>query len=471
MSIRRQYSLPNCTLVLEGWNDANAGQLETRPLMSMLASAECHFNGQKSLVGGREFLENLVKAANRYAQEFLSGIHLPQDPKTPNPVHLEKVDSQLHRLIIQPGLVEDGQAGVPQKLDLNTVQLFDLVEAVDQLFDDAQTLPDMTLSLAPVSKRYVKANVPLAQRTAPAAIGIGGLAIAALGLYFVPVPEINRPTEETRPSQTTPNGSPTASPSPQTSPPPPGQNQSFIQPQATPSASPPSRDELETALNEASEITDPTQLAILNRRLYEQVDSVWENRAQIDAELVYRVSVGQDGSILGYRPANPAAEDWDAEDVPLFDLLHLPTDSSGTFNEPIAPFKLVFTPRGVLQVSPWRGFTATPGLGPEITDVGVLENLNQEVYDQLIGNWSVDPTFERSLEYRVGVNSEGAIADYEPLNQSAFDYLSETPLPTLRQEASSEPSAPAIPQEPLAQFKVVFTPNGVLQVSPWRGYQ
>uniref|UniRef100_A0ACD5GZZ8 Uncharacterized protein n=1 Tax=Desertifilum tharense IPPAS B-1220 TaxID=1781255 RepID=A0ACD5GZZ8_9CYAN len=60
----------------------------------------------------------------------------------------------------------------------------------------------------------------------------------------------------------------------------------------------------------------------------------------------------------------------------------------------------------------------------------LIETLNDELYDQIFRNWSVDPTFTRSLEYRVGVNEQGAIADYEPLNQPAYDYLPETPSPT-----------------------------------------
>ncbi|MBD0309990.1 MAG: DUF4335 domain-containing protein, partial [Microcoleus sp. T1-bin1] len=46
MTIRRQYSLPNCTLVLEGLSDGSAAsQLEIRPVLSILMSAECYLTG------------------------------------------------------------------------------------------------------------------------------------------------------------------------------------------------------------------------------------------------------------------------------------------------------------------------------------------------------------------------------------------------------------------------------------------
>ena len=73
MTIRRQYSLPNCTLILEGLSDTNAtnsGLLDPRPLMTILVNAQCHFPGHDYfLEGGRDFFESLVSAVSRYAQE------------------------------------------------------------------------------------------------------------------------------------------------------------------------------------------------------------------------------------------------------------------------------------------------------------------------------------------------------------------------------------------------------------------
>jgi Domain of unknown function (DUF4335) len=219
MTIRRQYTLPNCTLILEGLSNEMTGEPQDgQPLLSIVINAECKFVGiDRKLHGGRVFVENLVKATNAYAQECLSGIRHPHDGQgTSDRVYLEKIaGTTLHRISWHPPEEANEE---PVELELNTVQLFDLVEAVDRFVADTRTLPDLTVGLQPVSRRYRQPDEPLAQRAVPATMGIVSLAVAALAFLMIPIPQVRKP-EETKPqpspAQTAPNTqqSPPASPS------------------------------------------------------------------------------------------------------------------------------------------------------------------------------------------------------------------------------------------------------------------
>lgn len=76
MTVKRQYTLPYCNLILEGLS-ANAND----PLspLTVLMNAECQLPGatDASLTGGREFLDSLVTAVSRYGQQVLSGVSRP----------------------------------------------------------------------------------------------------------------------------------------------------------------------------------------------------------------------------------------------------------------------------------------------------------------------------------------------------------------------------------------------------------
>ncbi|MBE9044625.1 DUF4335 domain-containing protein [Pleurocapsales cyanobacterium LEGE 10410] len=198
MSTKRQYSLPNCNLILEGLEDANTESvdiLDGRSPMSILINAECYFlKSNQKLSGGSVFLKNLSRAVSNYAQEFLSGFpqsHHKDTAEYPH-VSLAKVDDQhLHRLVVEP---EPETGETKTEIDLTTVELFDLVDAIDQFYVDRATLPDMTLELQSVSRRYRKPEQPLTERLTPVAIGFTSLAIAA-GAFLVIPPPATRPPE------------------------------------------------------------------------------------------------------------------------------------------------------------------------------------------------------------------------------------------------------------------------------------
>jgi hypothetical protein len=207
MDVRRQYSLPNCTLVLEGFSD-NHKQIEPvdgRAVLSTLTNATCYFTGiETPLQGKRTFLENLVTVVSAYAQECLSGVHHPLHlSDDENRIVLERINPSLHLLRWYP---PENVSPDPVELELTTVQFFDLVEAVDQLFTDTQTLPDLFLKLQPVSRRYRQSDQPFVQRLIPLTLGMTGLTLAAIACFFLPIPEMRKPEPATtgNPTQTIP---------------------------------------------------------------------------------------------------------------------------------------------------------------------------------------------------------------------------------------------------------------------------
>lgn len=220
MTIRRQYSLSNCTLVLDGLSEDSTQKI------SILLNAECHFLGvNQVLSGGKVFLTNLVETVSAYGQGCLSGLYSPQrehGKETEEKVSIEPVPGKyLHRLTWESPSEEQ-----KVEVELTTVQLFDLLEAVDQLFADPQTLPDLTLQLQSVSKRYRQREEPLLQRATPPILGIGSFVLAAIAFVFFPVPEVPQPEEpkpeesttETVPLEGTPTNIPVTIPPPKPTP-------------------------------------------------------------------------------------------------------------------------------------------------------------------------------------------------------------------------------------------------------------
>jgi hypothetical protein len=99
----------------------------------------------------------------------------------------------------------------------------------------------------------------------------------------------------------------------------------------------------------------------------------------------------------------------------------------------------------------------------EIIDRTKLQELTLKVYDRINQGWQTSPTFTQNLVYRVSASLDGAIANFEPLNQPAKDFTQETPLPNLQKSSPTESNSGGAPA---AKFTVVFAPNGILEVNP-----
>lgn len=374
MTIQRSYSLPNCKLVVEGLSEDSSSVSAVRPVLSRVLNAECHFLGQEQpLKGGRAFLESLSQSVSNYAQEFLSGVpHAHRDGS--GLVQIHSVGPNLHRITVRPeaGTADGNAAVAPLQMDLKTVQLFDLVEAIDQFYADAQTLPDLKLNLSPLPKRAVVKTEPMTRQVVPAATGLAGLAVAAIALFFVPIPE-RRPTETTTEtsSPTSVTSTPATSPAPAAPPTPvstsptPTQDStpspeaaSLATPEATSSPaaettpSPVASPLAELQTSNAPQITDIETIRQLNRQLRNTLDREWQTTPTFNEELVYRVSVARNGDILGFKYGNDAAINY-VRETPLQDLQYNPV--AGNPPEALAEYRVVFKPSGILEVSPWHG--------------------------------------------------------------------------------------------------------------------
>ncbi|MBF2067069.1 MAG: hypothetical protein IGS39_22040 [Calothrix sp. C42_A2020_038] len=222
------------------------------------------------------------------------------------------------------------------------------------------------------------------------------------------------------------------------------------------------------SISQGKEIEDDSQLQSLKRQLFNQVNASWGERKTLPSDLVYKVAIRIDGEIISYEPLNEVAR---AQVVrtPLPNLVYTPTDTQSSVNESFGNFRVVFRKSGVLEISPWRGFRTTPDVvGVRITDPKLLNRLQRQLLTTLRQNWEGKTTAKQDLKYRVAVNRNGVVADYEPINQVAYDYFRDTPLPLIFQELHGSNVAPPKDKEPLAHFRVVFKRNGLLEITPWR---
>lgn len=97
--------------------------------------------------------------------------------------------------------------------------------------------------------------------------------------------------------------------------------------------------------------TEPVQLRALNQKVYDQIAKNWQSGRRFAQRLTYRVSVTGQGAIASFKPLKQAASDL-VQQTPLPNLLL----SSASTNTPVVDFRVEFTSKGILEVSPWDGF-------------------------------------------------------------------------------------------------------------------
>jgi hypothetical protein len=523
MTIRRQYQLPNCSLILDGLSiDPEPGKEE---VMSLLVNAECRISGlERSLNGGYNFFAALVRAVSQYSQEMLSGFAHPQVIEgEPLLVHVNPGDGPYHHLVVQPEIADLGESGDGRAIDikLSSVQLFDLTEAVDQFFADNQTLPELQASLAPLPRRFVRTDEPLSDRALPALLGFGSLVAATMALSILPVPEMREPTSPERSDrpaevQTASNGNSAngANGAANADEPPAGQ------------AKPTAVDALAAAntdsplWSKAERITDEATLASLQTDLQSQLSDASSPDANFEEQLTYTVAVNEDGELVGYQFNNdPALRD--VSKTPLPQLVGAKAGAEGLEEKAIAAYDVAFEGREI-SVLPGEIDTAValapepnaaaeaektaaekkddekpsaedteeksagqtagqtagqvannaakPSASTQFTDdppatlsaLSDVEALNARLKNAIVENRDQPRVGETAASYRVRVSQDGTVTGYEPIDDTAMKAATETPLPTLVKTVTGD--------RPAVDYRVVFTERGVVEVSPWWGW-
>jgi len=104
-----------------------------------------------------------------------------------------------------------------------------------------------------------------------------------------------------------------------------------------------------------------------------------------------------------------------------------------------------------------KTFDYTPSMALSQVD------LNQKVYTQLDQAWQTNPQFKQRLTYRIFVDSQGVITGYVPSSNEAQDWVDNTPLSDMSRASEFDDRG-------IDSFRVVFTPRGAIEVSPWWGW-
>ncbi len=308
MTIQRTYNLPNCTLLVEGISLADSS------VLAILTNFECKFHhNQERITGGRSLLDTLVKSVSAYVQVLQRGDTLKDFIPSNAAIRLEPAGTYLHNLYVKP-TEEDTPNPQPLQIQLSTVQLFDLVESIDRLCSDGNTLPDLNLGLDLTG--YTD-NSKVGAKVLPAAVGLISLVIAGAALYFVPIP------------------TPQPKPQPQTSSLPVGQ------PNNKPTSLP-------------SPIADQELITKLKASTRLKIDNAWPNSLRFSKDTEYQVAVNPQGEIVGYKSVMPSTVSINEDELPLKKLLVIPRDpetgGSLTKSQPTTTFKVTFKSNGKLDI-------------------------------------------------------------------------------------------------------------------------
>lgn len=99
-------------------------------------------------------------------------------------------------------------------------------------------------------------------------------------------------------------------------------------------------------------ITDEIVIGAIQADLQNQLDSAWNESLGTTEDLSYRVTTGEDGTVLGYEPLDEVSREYESK-TPLLNELYTPAEGGSVEDQPLAQFKVSFIGDSTLEVEPF----------------------------------------------------------------------------------------------------------------------
>jgi hypothetical protein len=323
---------------------------------------------------------------------------------------------------------------------LKVSQLYDLATALDDSATDLQHLP--ALSVASPSWRNA---LPLAQGAAAVLLAVG-LGTAAWQLSQPGFVAVNKPQRS--PDTTTALAPPISSPSSKALP---SLHPRPSKPSMLPSIKLPSRSESPSASSGAN---SPRGSASTSGRAdvfsssgqslaKPGVPSGAKDRASSSSDRTRSGEVAIAPAPAPASPANPASDS---------QLGNSQFNSRGAFAES----------RAMSKAAESKATETAPGAAArqQVGQASLFDTIGQvaEVRDYVASRWQPAAPPSKTLEYRLTLNTDGSLAQIEPLGASARQYLKQLPLP-----APQSPFVSAVGSGGRPTVRLVVRPDGTVQ--------
>ncbi|MEM7761360.1 MAG: DUF4335 domain-containing protein, partial [Cyanobacteria bacterium P01_A01_bin.40] len=412
--------------------------------------------------GKQQDLLRLQNAINHYVQEHLHASFqlLTSQKKSPataklreNHPYLESQGLVNHKLYFG-NLLHDGD---DDYIKLSTVQLFDLVTALEAFQAEIATLPDTKQSVSPTRKML------------PLWSGIAAVAIAGVGITTILFQSSQQ--QNTASSPETQSSAPAEIP----------ELEEIIPPPTPETAKKPiSQPRLTEALKSANRLPPPPAVDTPKPKpdIPDPADyplpEVARQSGLNSSQKSETTAKQKDSSTTVIPQSNPVQEEIIAQDNIIQDngrelklapeTARLRTESPATLpaqdrsNQIDTIINSEVDVQNDSGVQPTRDQMSQPNSNLALRDAPVQPSQIQEITNYFQNQWQPPANLKQSLEYRLLLNPDGSIKKIIPLGKASRLYLSQTKIPVNGESFISPPTA-----SQSTTIRLLLNPDGKVQ--------